>query len=361
MPGKLSFLFAFIISTFCVVIFITCAREYSYEGGNLNTATYTLVGAPGACSGATIMGKYNAGNALGATNIVELEAHVDKAGSYSLSTNSADGIQFFGSGIFPDTGMQTIILKGNGTPATDGNFIFTTPVASACSFTVTVNKASANTADFTLVGSPNSCSNPFINGNYIRGEKLTAANTVVVQVNVTSPGPYTLKTDTQNGISFSKSGTFSNTGVQNVTLVGSGTPGDPQNLLFTLTGAPADCSFQLAVINPEPLATYVLESGMNYCIFTPSGSYVSNTPLNSSNTIKVHVFVTVLGNFTIATSTVDGMKFSYTGTFTILGGQDVILAGTGTPVSPGIITLTPRIVGPHPIGGEVCDLTLTVL
>jgi hypothetical protein len=340
--------------------FITCAREYSYEGGN-GSAAYTLVGAPGDCTGAIPMGTYYKGVAAGPADTIQLQAHVTKTGTYNLSTNSADGIRFSGTGSFIDTGFQLITLKASGTPSSEGSFVFTASIISGCSFTVVVSKAPVIMAGFTLAGAPNNCASPFINGSYVAGITLTSANTAIVQVTVTSVGPYTLKTDTIDGISFSKSGTFTTTGNQNVTLVATGTPETPANISFALSGAASDCRLNLAVVNPEPLATYVLESGLNICTHTVSGTYTSNTPLNSSNTVSVRVYVTVLGNFTISTAPLNGMVFTYTGSFTTLGAQNVILKGSGTPVSAGTFTFTPKIVGPHPIGGETCDFDITVL
>jgi hypothetical protein len=360
MPKIYSLLSASLLLVFGGFFLITCAREYSYEGGN-GTAVYTLVGTPGACTVAITMGTYFKGVASGPADTIQLLAQVTKIGTYNLSTNSTNGIQFSGTGSFIDTGFQKITLKATGTPVSDGSFTFTASIISGCSFTVVVSKVPVIMGGFILAGAPNNCASPFINGSYVAGITLTNANTAVVQVNVTSVGAYTLKTDTIDGISFSKSGTFTTTGNQNVTLVGSGTPVVPENISFALSGAASDCRLQISVVNPEPLATYVLESGLNICTHIVSGSYISNTSLNSSNTVSIRVYVTVIGNFTISTAAVNGMIFSYTGTFTTTGTQNVILKGTGTPVSPGTFTFTPKIVGPHPIGGETCDFDITVL
>jgi hypothetical protein len=88
--------------------------------------------------------------------------------------------------------------------------------------------------------------------------------------------------------------------------------------------------------------------------------YNSGTPLTSVNTITVSVFVTDPGSFAISTDTVNGMIFSYQGTFVAVGAQNVLLTGSGTPVSAGTFTFTPQIIGPHPIGGETCTADIDV-
>ena len=216
---------------------------------------------------------------------------------------------------------------------------------------------------FTLVGSPNDCQNFIAKGNYIANTRLVRSNTVDIHVNVTAIGIYKLTTDTLDGIWFSASGTFTNTGDQTITLAGNGIPEFARNIIFTLLTGNSTCRFKVTVTNSEPLAIYVLESffgNPNPCNHTIAGTYTSNTPLTNSNTISVRVYVTYAGNFTITTYPVNGMTFSYTGNFTTPGIQDVILYGTGTPVSRGIYTLTPEIVGPHPLGGQACAVSITV-
>jgi len=218
-------------------------------------------------------------------------------------------------------------------------------------------------ASFTLTGAPNNCYSARVNGTYTKGIPLSNSNTVDVSVNVTTIGNYSLTTETIDGIWFSGSGTFTRTGDQIITLNGNGNPELARNLIFAPLSGNSSCTFKITVANPEPLAVYVLESGPgnpNPCIETISGAYNSNTPLSGSNTVSIRVYVVYLGNFTIATNTVNGMTFSYTGRFTTIGSQDVILSGSGTPIARGDYTLTPEIVGPHPIGGEACAFFITV-
>ena len=345
------------------IFFSTCQKEYSYEGGIANgtgsgTAVYTLNGAGGACTGSVLAGDYYAGIPLGQGNTVQLLVDVTVIGTYALTTNAAGGIQFAGSGTFTATGPQTITLAGSGTPLSTGSFPFTPPVGSGCTFLITITVAPPAVAGFTL-----DCTNAVISANYTPGIALTSANTVVVSVNVTKIGDYSINTDTLDGIHFSAAGTFTTIGSQSVTLTGFGTPELARYLTFTAGVGSSNCSFNLSVIDPEPLATYVLESGFgtpNPCIYTVLGTYYSNTPLTDANNLSMHVFVADIGNFTIATSEINGMTFSYSGTFTTPGAQLVILKGSGTPTAPGTYTFIPQIVGPHPLGGETCAFNIEV-
>ena len=326
------------------IIYTSCEKEYSYEGGPTTgmaggTAVYTLEGDGGNCTGPLINGTYTTGTALQPSNNIQLRVNVTTVGTYTLSTTLVNGIQFSTSGNFTVTGLQTITLTGSGTPLTAGISPFTPPVGTGCTFFVTVTTAPPQTASFTLEGAPGTCSNFIVNGMYTSGVALTSANTVEVMVNVTSIGSYSINTDTVDDISFSQSGNFTVTGIQKVILKGSGTPSTSNILTFTPNGGTTGCTFSLTVLTPGPPATYVLESNQDHTCtsYLVSGTYISGNPLTSTNTMAVKVTATVLGNFAISTNTVNGMTFSYEGSFVSLGSQVVVLTGSGTPVIGGYI------------------------
>ncbi len=367
---RLLSLFAALLCLFIgAVILVTCKKEYSYEGGpQKGSAVFSYLGAGSACANSVVNGSYYTGAVLGDTNTVKLFVDVDSIGTYLVNTNAVNGIIFSGSGSFTDTGVQPIILTGIGTPTAVGTFTFSTPGGdTSCSFTVTVTPKPIIYAAYTLEGDPNACANFVLNGQYVRGQKMASGNNIVLSLNVTSAGFYDITTDTLDGISFSATGTFGTTGTQQVTLLASGTTGDPKNLHFKVTGSNSNCTFDVAVVNPEPLATYVLESGVGpadnplACIVSgPAGDYTANVPLSGTNTMSIRTTATVAGNFTIATDQVNGMIFSYTGSFAAPGTQFVTLVGSGTPAKAGSFLFAPRIVGPHPIGGETCGFKITV-
>jgi hypothetical protein len=338
-------------------LFSKCKKEYSYEGG---TAVFSMVNNGGSCA-ASLSGNYYSGVPLDHSNTVQLQVDVTTPGIYSLQTNLRAGILFSSSGSFADTGIQTILLTGNGMPDSLGDFEFIPEIPASCSFVVSVIKKQHIQAAYTIDGAPNQCTNASVNGQYLTGMTLTGSNFVVLNINVTSTGDYSILTDTLNGISFSASGSFTKTGPQTVTLLGLGNPTHAQNLVFTPQGNNSvGCAFNLTILNSGPPATYVIESGLNLCIGKAAGSYTAGTSLSSANTYTLEVYVTALGNFTIATNTLNGIYFYYTGTFTTLGDQTVTLTGYGIPSAVGSFTFTPEIVGPAPLGGTACDFSLPV-
>jgi hypothetical protein len=92
-----------------------------------------------------------------------------------------------------------------------------------------------------------------VNGNYIVGETLSAANIIEgIQVNVTKIGTWSVATLPNNGVSFSGSGSFTATGLQTISLVASGAPitSGP----FNYSPGNNGCSFTVVVTPADPLA-----------------------------------------------------------------------------------------------------------
>ena len=294
---------------------------------------------------------------------MQVTVQVTTAGNYTIFTLPTDGISFSASGNFATTGTQVVTLQCSGTPDSDGWFTIKIPGTNGCYFTLNVLKKAP--ASYSLTGYPDDCSNPTIAGTFSAGTKVDATNSITIGVIVNTPGEYTIRTDTINGISFSATGHFSTAGPQTVVLSVDGTPGDPGLLFFKVKAASSQCSFILPVECAEPLATYVLQSGIGAgnLLCTPQsiqGTYIAGVALNNTNTITITPFATLPGNYAISTGKINGMVFSAFGNFPTAGQYSVPLKGSGTPISSGTFTYTPLIIGPSPIGGSSCDVIISV-
>jgi hypothetical protein len=156
------------------------------------------------------------------------------------------------------------------------------------------------------------CSTPIISGTYIQSTTLTLANTVQVIANVTNPGSYSLVT-TANGITFTASGNFSDTGVnQIITFIGAGTPVTATNTVFAMPGG---CAFTIPVNAPVPQASFVLNCNSG----TVNGDFYLNFVLDpAENKATVTATVTVPGAYHL-TQTLNGITFTASGTFAATG------------------------------------------
>ncbi|HEX6916161.1 MAG TPA: hypothetical protein VF145_13020 [Chitinophagaceae bacterium] len=339
------------------IIFLSCQKEISVDSGyNTNPppaggpAVFTMAGAPNSCTGAVISGYYATGTTLDSAAKVTISVNVTTAGSYTITTDTVNGYKFAASGTFTGTGTQTVVLKGSGTPQATGTDVFTPKIAtSKCTFSITV--AAPAPAAFTLAGSPGACASATVNGNYSLGTALTGANTVSLQVNVTTPGTYTISTNTVGGMTFSASGAFGSTGIQNVTLTGSGTPSVAGANVITPQVGTSTCTFTVNVMGP---AVFTLAGAPGACTSPViNGTYTLGTALAAANTVTVSVNVTTTGSYSLATNTVGGMTFSKSGTFTTTGSQTVVLAGSGTPTTAGANVFT--------VGTNGCTFTVPVV
>lgn len=150
MSTQLKHLFIFLLAGF---LFTSCEKELSVENGGTQTgviggtAVYTLAGSPGTCTVATVSGIYNVGTAMDISNTITISVNVTTIGTYTVSTNSLNGISFTGAGTFINTGEQTITLTGSGTALAAGNFTYAFG-ANGCSFSVTVSQDATATGNF---------------------------------------------------------------------------------------------------------------------------------------------------------------------------------------------------------------------
>ncbi len=185
-------------------------------------------------------------------------------------------------------------------------------------------------AVFTLGGSPASCTGFAASGTYMAGIALTTTNTITFDVNVSSAGAYTISTAAVNGITFSNTGSFTDTGTQTITLTGNGTPAAAGDFTYTVTNSAGNCSFIITTAPAAPPASGTLDCAG----IAPAGTYTQGIALSSSNTISIPVTVTTAGSYSITTGTVNGCAFSSSGVLAA-GAQTIILTGSGTPTASG--------------------------
>lgn len=305
-------------------------------GGGFGTALYTLGGSPGNCSVSAILGTYMAGQAMTAANKVEMTVNVTTPGTYIIMGPTINGVSFSSSGTFANPGVQNIFLAATGTPTAAGTFNYpVTNSTTTCGFDITFTPG-IPPAVFTMGGSPGNCTGVTPNGTYMAGFPLTASNTVVVNVNVSSVGLYNISTTTVNGMQFSASGQFVSTGSQAVTLKGTGTPLSAIITNLPVTGGGSTCTFPINV-SPAPVGVYTMDcTGL-----TVNGTYYVGSAVNASNSISIPVNVTAIGSYSITSTTaVNGVTFSKAGVFTTTGNQTVVIPATGTPTAAGTFNHT---------------------
>ena len=323
---------------FTSVLFVACQKETSFEKGNSAASVGSLsVDASGNCLGAVVSGTYMKDTAIKASNYVDVSVRVDTAGTYSIASDTVNGYYFKATGSFNAAGTQVVRLIGGGKPLAIGSNIFTvTYNGTVCEFIVNVTGVvpPGGSSVFTVT-----CTGATPAGTYVAGTPLTAANTITLNVNVTTVGTWSVTTaPAVNGVTFSGTGTFAATGAQTIVLTGSGTPTAAGSFTFTVTGATATCTFQ-STVAPAAGGNAVFTVACTGA--TPVGVYMAGTPLTAANTITLNVNVTTAGTWTVTTApAVNGIIFSGTGTFSTTGAQTIQLSASGTPIAAGAFTFT---------------------
>lgn len=240
------------------------------------------------CKSAAVNGSFISGNDLGENDQVNVEVHFTAIGSYTITTDTVDGYYFRAEGNTKDTGIVSVKLSGHGKPLNPGSDQFHIVYGkSVCTVSVTVLNGS-NLASFALQGSPNSCIIDTVIGGYIKGVAADTSSHVNIEVDVTTPGVYSINTNTVNGYSFSGSGTFSSTGIQTVSLVASGTPVNAGADVFTVNAGSTTCTFSITVLTAvtatnNDLFPLTMSSFWNYDDLYYKGSTVKTIIIDTAS------------------------------------------------------------------------------
>lgn len=197
----------------------------------------TLAGAPNACAPITVNGSYSPGIALTASNNAVVQVNVTTAGLFNITTDTVAGIWFAFSGALP-LGAQNVTLQAQGSiPAATltGDKLFKVKLgASQCTFTVNVASPAIGTVN---------CGSATFAGSYNAGVPMTSANTVTINVTITTPGAYNITTDTVNGVWFNASGNFPTATTTTLILTGNGTPVASGPFIYTVKWGTSNCTF----------------------------------------------------------------------------------------------------------------------
>ena len=289
----------------CVVFFFTaCQKELSIELKGTTSAGSLQSDVTGECLPKTVQGVYEVGTGLSATaNYIDVQVNVTGVGDYRVYSDTVNGIFFQANGAFATAGVNAVRLAGGGTPLAAGIQSFTITFDSTeCIVAIsTLAQGGAVPAVFTLAGSPNTCLNYVLAGDYTVGVPMTAANTAIISVDVTVPGTYNLSTQISNGIIFSGAGSLVNLGQQTIVLTANGIPGVAGSTNIPVTFGGSTCSFTLDVRTaPTTVDYFPMTAGSNW-------SYQFDGDPNDSLFVRAKAgTVTLEGNvYTVFEFTVD--------------------------------------------------------
>jgi hypothetical protein len=203
------------------------------------------------------------------------------------------------------------------------------------------------------------CAPVTASGNYVADKEVSDSNYLIVSLQITVPGTYTVYSDTVNGFYFKGTGEVESAGTTKVKLACGGKPLLADTSYLTIFYNNSQCQATI-VVNGDALETdsaqFSFQNNQNNCLAdTVYGTYFKNVPLDTSSTVSVSVNVLLPGYFKIFTNTVNGYSFAASGQFASTGIQTVKLTASGTPMNEGTdqFDLQP--------GSGVCTFNVTVL
>ena len=188
------------------------------------------------------------------------------------------------------------------------------------------------------------------------GQNITDSVFLEVELDIKVKGPYSIHTDTINGYYFKTNGDFTSTGRLKIKLKGFGKPVIPGSDNFTVFYATDRCGLRINVgENLTEPAVFKLTGTPDTCMKAIIyGNYINQIALDTSNRIKVEIEVIKPGIYSITSNSVNGYKFSASGSLSEKGNHFVYLQAAGTPSTPGknIFTIA--------IPGSSCSFTIEV-
>jgi len=195
-------------------------------------------------------GIYTQGTSLNNSNTYTLSLNVSEPGTYQILISTGNGYSFSASGVFTETGTQTVVLEGQGAPVngpkvdTIGIKFNGVDVVPNCVMpTIPVLGASTQ---FTV-----NCGSAVVNGDYFALMAVNGSNYVDIPITaVTTPGQILIETATVNGIKFSSGSINITSSTTSIRLYASGTPSatGTNSYSFVVPTSPStNCSFNVLV------------------------------------------------------------------------------------------------------------------
>ena len=286
--------------------------------------------------------------ASGVTQTINVIATI---GTYDIVTSTKNGIKFAGNGTFTNTGSNQIVLTASGTPSEAISSTFTLNTTPSYTFSRTSTGSTNGTAvvnSYTPISSSGTMFQSFSFDN-------TAGVTQTISADVTTPGTYNIKA-INNGVTFIASGTFTNSGVQNITLTASGNPTNAGNYTFTSNTVPS-AIFSNTTFIPEGSSGG--SARITWDGVSQSGLTTAQTTENSRNIVRlteastysppfvqyIAVNVTQIGSYNIETVSNRNEGEGHTlrlvgsGTFSTTGVQTIPLYYYGQALNNGGLPL----------------------
>ncbi|WP_144428957.1 fibrinogen-like YCDxxxxGGGW domain-containing protein [Chryseobacterium sp. StRB126] len=240
-------------TTNCFNYYITSTSRWQSLCGTYEPASFNIV----SCAPPTgPSGTFTAGAALNSNNTYTIVVNVTEIGTYQIIANTSNGFSFNKSGVFSQTGTQTVVLDGQGIPvngpqSTTVSLNFNGIAVNPDCVLPTVNVGGSST-NFNL-----NCSAATVNGTYSTSIALDGTNYIDVPVtSVSTPGTAVVETAMINGIKFSSGSINITSSTTSIRLFGQGVPSNPGTNVYSFTSPGGSSSCSVAITAKTSIGTF---------------------------------------------------------------------------------------------------------
>lgn len=288
----------------CINYWSLTANKWLSVCGSVPPATMELQNCAGIKLNASGQGELTQGRSLRDTDILYVSVKVIYSGSYTISAITDNGYSFSKSGVFETPGTYSIALEGFGTPMADNP-----TTGDLVTFTLNGRKDILNCTDTRIRVKSSEIDYVVLNAipftwKAYKGIALDAnSNKIELNIDVKTAGIWRIQSDkTDNGISISGSGEFTEDQVGRQVPVVLYTQGTPQEVAIT--------TFKFVTNsknNKTPNVTVdiqTLEASFEFACnemdkFVVNGEFQEGTTLNKGSSITVPVKVINPGSIDI--------------------------------------------------------------
>jgi Beta-propeller domains of methanol dehydrogenase type len=319
---KIKLLFPLGLALAIVLTIVSCQKETSYEVNNNNSGNSGNSGSGGAVGSsapgwAFTHGTVKFGGCIDTSfydqssgiKVLTIEGSETAANTFMIMLATTNGK--FSAGTYTPAQGASMVLQDN-----QGNAYVSGSGASSFSFTITSITDTSIKGTFTATltdGGTNSYS--------------ISSGSIYSLIGKSNPCSIVAVGNGGSGTGGGGTGSGGGSGGG-----GTGSGGSTGTSVFNLGASGSDCS--------------------NVVI---GGIYNTATALTSTNTVSIQVTVTKTGTWSLSSATADGFQFSGSGNFTTTGAQNIVLTGSGTPTSSGVINF------PIQAGNTECSFNIPVI
>lgn len=304
-------LIIFNTSTDCINYYNYGSKSWVSLCGDILPANFSIL--PNQCDELKLLGTYYQGRELDGSNGIVLNVNVAKAGLYDIIISTDNDYGFETKGVFPDTGVYQIFVKGDGKPKMGHKRDLDSgeQIEKGDKLTIKLNgEASGCDNNYVFVEKPMpkfKIIDAIVHGEYMNGVEVDDFNKITVTVDVEQDGKLVLFTTLTNGIEFKGEKVVTKAGEATVEMKAIGVPDTNGQITLNIFGNSEHKVGNQPAPFPRTLEIKQTDFEIIDCdSIVTEGEAAVNKHLTSVNKLKVKVKVNAPGPIKMIATDVNG-------------------------------------------------------